>query len=133
MRLLLDTHVFLWFISGDQRLPASMRDAIRDLENEVYLSVVSLWEATVKYQLGRLPLPEPPGTFLPDQRRRHEIASPPLDEASVSELAGLPQVHRDPFDRMLICQAVAHGLTIATVDEAVAAYPVPMFGRAEGE
>jgi len=85
MRLLLDTHVFLWVIAGDQRLPANMRDSIRDLDNEVYLSVVSLWEATVKYQLGRLPLPGPPDTFLPDQRRRHEIASLPLDEASVSK------------------------------------------------
>jgi PIN domain nuclease of toxin-antitoxin system len=90
---------------------------------------VSLWEATVKYQLGRLPLPEPPDAFLPDQRRRHEIASLPLDEASVSKLASLPQIHRDPFDRMLICQALAHELTIVTVDDAVASYPVPVLGR----
>lgn len=52
MKLLLDTHVFLWFISGDERLPAGIRDSIRDLNNEVYLSVVSLWETTIKYQLG---------------------------------------------------------------------------------
>jgi PIN domain nuclease of toxin-antitoxin system len=129
MRLLLDTHVFLWLISGDPRLSANIRDSIRDLDNEVYLSVVSLWEATVKYQLGRLPLPEPPGDFLPNQRRQHQISSLPLDESSVSQLASLPQIHRDPFDRMLICQALAHGLTIVTVDDAVSAYPVPVLGH----
>jgi len=65
MRLLLDTHIFLWFISGDERLPKAMQDTIRNLDNEVYLSVVSLWEAIIKYQLGKLPLPNPPETYLP--------------------------------------------------------------------
>jgi PIN domain nuclease of toxin-antitoxin system len=60
MRLLLDTHVFLWFISGDARLPTDWRESIRDADNAVYLSVVSLWEALVKYRLGKLPLPHPP-------------------------------------------------------------------------
>jgi len=130
MRILLDTHAFLWFISGDRRLPADMRDAVRDSSNEVYLSVVSLWEATVKYQLGKLPLPQPPGSYLPAQRHRHQIASLSLDEASVSQLANLPPIHRDPFDRMLICQALAHDLTIATVDDAISAYPVQVLNRA---
>jgi len=130
MRILLDTHVFLWFISGDRRLPADMRDAIRDSRNEVYLSVVSLWEATVKYQLGKLSLPQPPDSYLPTQRRRHQIASLLLDEASVSQLANLPPIHRDPFDRMLVCQALAQDLAIATVDDAISAYPVPVFRHA---
>jgi PIN domain nuclease of toxin-antitoxin system len=130
MELLLDTHVFLWFISGDKRLSGAMRDSIRNSNNEVYLSVVSLWEAVIKYQLGRLPLPQPPDSYLPTQRQRHQIASLPLDEASVSQLAHLPQIHRDPFDRMLVCQALEHGLTIVTVDDAVSAYPVPVLSRA---
>jgi PIN domain nuclease of toxin-antitoxin system len=58
MRILLDTHIFLWFISGDTRLSTNVRDVIRDLDNEVYLSAVSIWEAIVKYQLGKLLLPE---------------------------------------------------------------------------
>ena len=124
MKLLLDTHIFLWFISGDKRLSEDMLYNIRDPDNEVYLSVVSLWEAIVKYQLGKLPLPQPPNVYLPIQRQKHQIASLSLNEASVSQLANLAKIHRDPFDRMLICQAMEHGLTIVTVDDAICAYPV---------
>jgi len=129
MRLLLDTHVFLWFISADARLPVQWRDAIRDTENEVFLSVVSVWEAMVKYALGKLPLPHPPEHYLPTQRVQHQMTSLPLDEASVCHLATLPSVHRDPFDRMLVCQAIEHALTIVTVDPVFEAYPVPILDR----
>jgi PIN domain nuclease of toxin-antitoxin system len=128
MRILLDTHIFLWFISGDSQLSPQVRDAIRDPDNEVYLSAVSVWEVIVKYQvkyqLGKLPLPEQPETYLPQQRDRHQIASLPLDERSVTQLAQLPPLHRDPSDRMLICQALQNGLTLATADSAMRAYPV---------
>lgn len=126
MKLLLDTHVFLWFISGDARLATGWRDMIRQPSHEVYLSVVSLWETITKYYLGKLPLPEPPESYLPAQRERHQIANLPLDEASVRQLATLPPIHRDPFDRMLICQAMEHKLTIITVDEMFRAYPAPV-------
>ena len=124
MKILLDTHIFLWFISGDSRLSAEVRDVIRDSDNEIYLSVVSVWECIVKYQLGKLPLPEPPEIYLPKPRDLHQIASLALDESSVVQLSKLPPLHRDPFDRMLICQALQNGLTIVTVDAAVRAYPV---------
>ncbi len=124
MKILLDTHIFLWFINGDSRLSTDVRDAIRDPDNEIYLSVVSVWESIVKYQLGKLPLPESPERYLPKQRNLHQIASLALDETSVAQLARLPPLHRDPFDRMLICQAVQNGLIIATVDPAVRAYSV---------
>lgn len=124
MKLLLDTHIFLWYISGDTKLPAATRDAIRDPGNDVYLSVASVWEAIVKYQLGKLPLPQPAAQYLPQQRERHEIASLPLDEASVARLEALPSLHRDPFDRMLICQAIEHQLVVATIDGAIRDYPV---------
>jgi PIN domain nuclease of toxin-antitoxin system len=124
MRILLDTHIFLWFISGDTQLSTDVRDAIRDPDNEVYLSAISVWEAIVKYQLAKLPLPEHPETYLPKQRDLHQIASLALDEISVVQLAKLPLLHRDPFDRMLICQALQNGLTIATVDTAIRAYSV---------
>jgi PIN domain nuclease of toxin-antitoxin system len=124
MRILLDTHIFLWFISGDPQLSIYVRDTIREPDNEIYLSVVSIWEAIVKYQLGKLPLPENPETYLPKQRDLHQISSLNLDENSVIQLAKLPLLHRDPFDRILICQALQNGLTIATVDAAVRAYSV---------
>ncbi|MEP0915597.1 type II toxin-antitoxin system VapC family toxin [Leptolyngbya sp. DQ-M1] len=124
MKILLDTHIFLWFISGDTQLLTDVRDAIRDPDNEVYLSAISVWEAIVKYQLGKLPLPEHPETYLPKQRDLHQIASLALDEISVVQLAKLPLLHRDPFDRMLICQALQNDLTIATVDTAICAYSV---------
>jgi PIN domain nuclease of toxin-antitoxin system len=124
MRILLDTHIFLWFINGDTRLSTDIRDKICDADNEVYLSSVSIWEAIVKHQLGKLPLPELPETYLPKQRDSHEISSLALDENSVVQLAKLPPLHRDPFDRMLICQALQNGLIIATVDTAVRAYSV---------
>jgi PIN domain nuclease of toxin-antitoxin system len=124
MRILLDTHIFLWFISGDTQLSTDIRDAIREPDNEIYLSAVSVWEVIVKYQLGKLPLPEPPETYLPKQRDLHQITSLSLDENSVIQLVKLPLLHRDPFDRMLICQALQNDLTIATVDSAIRAYPV---------
>lgn len=127
MRLLLDTHIFLWLIGGDTRLSGAMRRDIVDTTNEVYLSVISLWEAAIKYQLGRLPLPGPPSRYLLVQRRRHQIASLPLDESSVCQLANLPPLHRDPFDRMLVCQAIEHRLSIVTADKAIRAYPVPVY------
>ena len=123
MNLLLDTHIFLWLISGDTRLPLAYRDAILDFRNDVRLSVVSLWEAMIKYPLGKLPLPMPPEIYLPQQRQRHSIGSLIIDEADVAGLAGLPSLHRDPFDRLLICQALRHGMTIVTADHAVRAYP----------
>jgi PIN domain nuclease of toxin-antitoxin system len=129
MKLLLATHIFLWFISGDARLPADWRDSIRDAGNVVFLSVVSVWEAIVKHRLAKLPLPHPPEHYLPAQRARHQIAGLLLDEASVCQLAALPPVHRDRFDRMLVCQAIAHGLTLVTVDPVFRAYPAPILER----
>ena len=126
MKLLLDTHVFLWYISADSQLPVAFRDAIRDPANEVYLSVASVWEAVIKHALGKLPLPEAPADYLPRQRAAHGIATLPIEEAALAHLAGLPALHRDPFDRILIAQALRHGLTLVTADDAVRAYSVPL-------
>lgn len=81
----------------------------------------------MKYSLGKLPLPEPPGVYLPKQRERHQISGMPLDESSVALLENLPRHHRDPFDRMLVCQALRHGVTMMTRDKSVLQYPVPFF------
>ena len=129
MKLLLDTHIFLWYISGDYHLPKSLKDDIQDSENAVYLSVVSLWESIVKYRLGKLPLPLSPEKFLPLQRERHNISSLSLDEASIVHLSALPSLHRDPFDRMLICQTIEHKMTIVTMDAAIAQYPIKIIPK----
>ena len=130
MRLLLDTHVFLWYISADPQLPATFRDAIRDPANEVYSSAASVWEAVIKHALGKLPLPEAPAGYLPRQREAHRIASLPVEEGALTHLANLPALHRDPFDRILVAQALQQGLIVATVDDAVRAYAVPLLPMA---
>ncbi|HEX8153154.1 MAG TPA: type II toxin-antitoxin system VapC family toxin [Thermoanaerobaculia bacterium] len=124
MRLLLDTHAFLWYITDDSRLPALAADAIRQKDNDVYLSVVSVWEALVKYQIGKLALPSPADAYINERRIAHQITSLPLEEPALSHLPRLPMHHRDPFDRMLICQALHHELTVVTLDGQFATYPV---------
>lgn len=123
MRLLADTHVFLWYISADPRLPATFRAAIQNPDNEVYLSAASVWEVVIKHGLGKLPLPGPPAEYLPRQRELYQIATLPVEGVVLGKLANLPPLHRDPFDRILIAQALHHDLTILTVDDAVKAYP----------
>jgi PIN domain nuclease of toxin-antitoxin system len=124
MRILLDTCEFLWFVAGDPKLSSQVASAVRDPQNEVFLSAVSFWEISLKHNLGKLPLPQPPAQFVPLQRERHLIAPLPLDESAVAQLSALPGLHRDPFDRMLVCQAKAHGLTLATSDALIRQYPV---------
>jgi PIN domain nuclease of toxin-antitoxin system len=91
-----------------------------------FLSVVSFWEISLKHSLGKLPLPQPSAEFVSQQRKKHLIASLVLDEDAMAQLSGLPALHRDPFERMLICQAKAHGLTLASSDFLVRQYPVAL-------
>ena len=100
------------------------RESIRNSDNEVYLSVVSLWETIIKYQLGKLQLPQPPEVYLPTQRERHQIFSLSLDEASVSHLAQLPPIHRDPFDRMLAARAKLEKMPLASLDKAMQSFSI---------
>jgi PIN domain nuclease of toxin-antitoxin system len=123
MRLLLDTHIFLWYITAEPKLAIPHRNAIQDPSNEAYLSVASIWEAVIKYGLGKLELPEQPHLYLPIMRSRHQIASLAIEESALSHLAQLPQLHRDPFDRILVAQSLQYDLTLITVDPAVRAYP----------
>jgi PIN domain nuclease of toxin-antitoxin system len=127
LKLLLDTCTFLWLIKGDKRISARVRVAFSDPANEVFLSVISVWEICVKYQLGKLSLPQPPELFLPAERQRHLILALDLCEADSLHLVRLPKIHRDPFDRMLVCQAIEHSLTILTPDPLVRDYPIRTF------
>jgi PIN domain nuclease of toxin-antitoxin system len=125
VQLLLDTVTFLWFVAGSKDLSRKAKDALRDPANDVFLSSVSAWEIAVKHRLGRLPLPDRPEVWIPEQRNAHAFEALPLDEAAALTLPRLPDLHRDPFDRMLICQALFERLTLVTPDEAVRAYPAP--------
>ena len=87
--------------------------------------MVSIWEAVIKFHLGKLPLPGPPDQYLLHHRAALGLVPLPVDEGVIPHLAGLPPVHRDPFDRMLVAQALQHGLTLLTVDASLLAYPVP--------
>jgi PIN domain nuclease of toxin-antitoxin system len=124
VRILLDTCAFLWVTTGARDLSARARSLFRDPGNEVYLSAVSAWEIAVKHQLGRLELSDPPEEFVPRARADHGILPLDLSEETVLWISRLPPLHRDPFDRMLVCQALASGLTILTPDRQIAAYPV---------
>jgi PIN domain nuclease of toxin-antitoxin system len=107
------------------------RDLFTDPSNGVFLSSVSAWEISVKHGLGRLALPEPPSRFVPAMRELHGVQPLPLDEESALHLARLPNRHRDPFDRMLICQALVHGLSILGPDELIASTRSEPFGDQE--
>ena len=126
MTILLDTCEFLWLVSGDSRLSVHAANALRNPENAVYLSVVSSWEISIKHSLGKLPLPQSPDIFVPLQRQRHGIDILNLDEAAVGLLAKLPAHHKDPFDRMLVCQAQAYGMTLLSSDPLIRKYSVPI-------
>ncbi len=124
MNLLLDTCTFLWVVTDAPDLSQRARELFQDPGNSVYLSSVSAWEISVKYLLGRLPLPEPPESFVGPMRSRHGIEPLSLEEEAALMLPRLPELHKDPFDRMLVCQALTHQLTLLTPDALIRQYPV---------
>lgn len=123
MRILLDTHIFLWLLDDDKRLSKQYRQIIHDLDNEIFLSVVSIWECVIKYQVGKLNFPNSPEIYLPQERRKHLIKTLTVDENSITRLIGLPLIHKDPFDRLIMSQALQHNLIIMTEDKLILAYP----------
>ncbi|MYA19206.1 MAG: type II toxin-antitoxin system VapC family toxin [Chloroflexi bacterium] len=125
MRLLLDTAAFLWLAEDHANLVETAREAIADPENAVLLSSASAWEIAIKHGLGRLHLRLPPEDYVPRQRRLHRIDSLAVSEEATLQVGKLPDMHRDPFDRLLIAQAIVHGLTIVTPDRLIKDYPVP--------
>jgi PIN domain nuclease of toxin-antitoxin system len=123
MKILLDTCAFLWLTADAPELSGKAKIMFQNTENAVYLSSVSVWEIIVKHQLGKLPLPSAPDDFIKQQCENHFIEYLALDEKAVFHLSRLPNHHRDPFDKMLICQAIAHDLTILTPDKMIIQYP----------
>jgi len=126
MRLLLDTHAFLWAIKDFRKLSREGERLFREAE-ALYLSSVSAWEINSKYLQKKLELDDSPMHYIPKERAVHRIDSLPFSEEDAFQLAKLPHIHKDPFDRMLIAQAIQHNLTILTSDRAITQYPVATF------
>ena len=123
MKVLLDTCTFLWILEDAPDLSKEAREIFLNEENEIHLSVVSIWEIAIKHGLGRLTFPESLAKYIPKQRSAHGIAELELNEESALHVSRLPNLHRDPFDRMLISQAIIHQMTILTPDPLVTTYP----------
>jgi PIN domain nuclease of toxin-antitoxin system len=124
VKLLLDTHVFLWWIAGDERVSARAARAIGDGRAEVFVSAASLWEIAIKARLGRLRIDGDPARFLSGQLRENAFQGLPVGASHALRVWALPDLHRDPFDRMLVAQAQAEGLKIVTADREIARYAV---------
>jgi PIN domain nuclease of toxin-antitoxin system len=120
--VLLDTHVFLWLQTEPERLGDRLA-LVEDRGTTLLLSAASSWEMAIKYTLGRLPLPEPPERYVPTRMRAIGAEALPIEHAHALAVASLPDLHRDPFDRLLVAQAGVAGVAILTADPAVAQYP----------
>ena len=118
MRILLDTHLLLWWLDGNPLLSAEARKMIRDPENTVFVSAVSLWEIWLKQSLGKLRLP----ADFTERLAAESFESLPLTVSQTKQVSALPWRHRDPFDRMLVAQAQVEKLVLLTADEALAPY-----------
>ncbi|MDR3755106.1 MAG: type II toxin-antitoxin system VapC family toxin [Terracidiphilus sp.] len=121
MRLLLDTHVVLWWDADDSRLSALFRDAIASADSEVFVSAASAWEIGIKKASGKLQA----GASVALTIRRHAFTALPVTVEHAEWAGSLPLLHRDPFDRLLVAQAQLEGLALVTVDEQILRYQVP--------
>ena len=124
MRVLLDTHAFLWWISDSPRLSALAREVMSDSNNVLYFSVASGWEIAIKAQLGRLQLPNDLGSFIPEQLAANNMTVLPVQLHHALHVSTLSRYHRDPFDRILIAQSQVESLPLVTVDAKISRYAV---------
>ena len=124
MKLLLDTHAFLWFIMGSPNLSADARALIEAGANEKFLSVAGLWEIAIKVSIGKLSLAAPFGVLIPQQLGLNGIELLNISAGHAAVVSTLPFHHRDPFDRLLIAQAMVEQVPVVSVDTAFDAYPV---------
>ena len=120
----MDTCTFLWLNGDLQQLSAEVRAVCESTENELYLSAVSVWEIAVKWAARSLILPEEPTVWIPRRRRQNGIESLSVTEDAAAQISKLPPLHKDPFDRMLVCQAITEGLQVVTPDHLIRQYPV---------
>lgn len=125
MKLLLDTHVWLWLQYQPERLGSSLA-MVEDPQHELLLSAASTWEIAIKWALGKLSLPTPPDDYVPARIASSGVTPLPVEIAHTLDVAALPWHHRDPFDRLLVVQAVAERATLVTADAALRPYDVDL-------
>lgn len=125
MRVLLDTHVLLWYLSSDPKMSEKAKDIIADKSNNCYFSLASLWEIVIKLDLNKLRLPMPFEKFI-DHLTSKDFQILPIQLADLKVLQGLPAYHRDPFDRILIAQAIQENIPVISADQYFNAYAIPI-------
>ena len=124
MRAILDTHTFLWWNMDDPQLSKAAREFISDGKNEVFLSAASAWEIAIKCARGRLTLPEVPGQYVADRMAAHNFLPLPVQISHALQVFNLPDIHQDPFDRLLVAQSQLEDLPILTADTLIPQYDV---------
>lgn len=124
MRLLLDTHAFLWWVGDAPELSAKARAAIGKADNPCFVSLASCWEMAIKASLGKLTLAQPVERFVPEQIAANGFQLLAIDFRHVGRVESLPFHHRDPFDRLLVAQAISEKLTLVSADASLSAYGV---------
>ena len=124
MRVLLDTHAFLWWLDDSPRLSDLARNVIADERTRPVFSAVVGWEIAIKVGMGKLEIPDPPEAFLTEQLSQNDVEVLPIYLRHALRVFGLPDHHRDPFDRLLIAQALVEDLAIVTADPEITTYPV---------
>ena len=126
MRLLLDTHVWLWMIAERERFDAETAGMLENSANELLLSAASSWEIAIKHALGKLTLPAPPARYVPQQIAKTGVTPLLVEHSHALRVADLPPHHRDPFDRLLVAQAELEGVTLLTADRQFEPYGIPI-------
>jgi PIN domain nuclease of toxin-antitoxin system len=124
LRYLLDTHSFLWWVREGDRVSGTAREAISDAGNEIFLSVASAWEIAIKAGLGKLDIPRGPEWFISRHTELNDLSVLSIDLRHALGVHDLPDLHRDPFDRILVAQSRAEGMPILTADPEISRYPV---------
>ena len=124
-RILFDTHAFLWSRLSPDRL-GQARALLENPDTTLLLSAVSSWEIAIKWSLGKLDLPEPPSRYIPARMQLDSLQGLPVEHSHALAVAELPHLHRDPFDRLLVAQAIAENVRIATADPAIRQYDPPI-------
>jgi len=124
MKVLIDTHIFIWYVQNSEKLTNSVAKLINNGRNEILLSTVSIWEIAIKQSIGKLNLGVPYANFIREQMSLNKMELLPISLEHLEIVTSLPFHHRDPFDRLLIAQAIAEGIAIVSADSAFSLYPV---------